>query len=366
VEDLVVTPGFWNGRRVFVTGHTGFKGAWAVAWLARMGARVTGYSHPPETDPALWDLLDLDGVASVYADLNDRAALDAALAQARPEIILHLAAQALVRRSYRDPVGTFASNVMGTVQLLDAARACRDVRAIVVATSDKAYENVEQIWGYRETDALGGRDPYSGSKGAADIAASSMARSFYEPFSEGGHPARVGIVRAGNVIGGGDWSEDRLVPDIVRGCLGSEAAVRLRAPASVRPWQHVLEPLRGYLMVAERLFSGDDAAASAWNFGPARADERAVIEVAQAMVAALGRGRIVTEQAAAALHEARLLRIDSTRADRELGWRPVTTFDDCVRLTADWYAGWASGLPAGDLCARQIAEYEELIADARA
>ncbi len=362
MEDLEVNREFWKGRRVFLTGHTGFKGAWVAAWLARMGAKVTGFAHAPETEPSLWSLLNLPGVRSVFADLNDRAALDRALAEARPEVILHLAAQALVRRSYRDPVETFASNVMGTVQLLDAARACPDLCAVVVATSDKAYENVEQIRGYRETDPMGGRDPYSASKGACEIAAQSMAKSFYAPFGGAGtHPARVATVRAGNVIGGGDWSEDRLVPDIVRGCLGAAGMVTLRAPRSVRPWQHVLEPIRGYLLVAERLAAGDDAAASGWNFGPDRTDERAVLEVAEAVVGALGKGRVVIEEAGAILHEAKLLRLDCTKARVELGWQPVLRFADCIRLTADWYAGWAKGRPADELCRAQIADYESCL-----
>lgn len=361
VEDLEVNREFWNGRRVFLTGHTGFKGAWAAAWLARLGAEVTGFAHAPETDPNLWSLLGLKGVRSVIGDLNDRVALDRALTDARPEVILHLAAQALVRRSYRDPVETFASNVIGTVQLLAAARACAGLKAVVVATSDKAYDNVEQIWGYRETDAMGGRDPYSASKGACEIAAQSMAKSFFTPFAgTGAHPARVATVRAGNVIGGGDWSEDRLVPDIVRGCLGAGGSVTLRAPQSVRPWQHVLEPIRGYLMVAERLFT-EDAAATGWNFGPDRSDERAVIEVAEAVVGALGQGRIVIEETGATVHEAKLLRLDCTKARLDLGWQPVLHFADCVRLTADWYAGWAKGHPAHDLCREQIAEYESCL-----
>jgi CDP-glucose 4,6-dehydratase len=354
-----VNRDFWQGRRVFLTGHTGFKGAWAAAWLSRMGAEVTGYSLAPETDPNLWTLLAPPEVRSVIADLNDRVALDAALAGARPEVILHLAAQALVRRSYRDPVGTFASNVLGTVQLLDAARACDGLRAIVVATSDKAYDNVEQIWGYRETDPMGGRDPYSASKGACEIAARSMALSFFAP--HGPHPARVATVRAGNVIGGGDWSEDRLIPDIVRGCLGPAGAVTLRAPNSVRPWQHVLEPLRGYLMVAERLHAGDDTAADGWNFGPDRRDERAVIEVAEAIVGALGQGRIVIDEAQATVHEARLLRLDCTKARLGLGWIPKLGFAECAGLTADWYGAWANGADPLALTLSQIGTYEDLV-----
>jgi len=362
VEDLGVKRDFWHGRRVFLTGHTGFKGAWAAAWLSSMGAEVTGYALAPETEPNLWTLLGLSGVRSVIGNLNDRPTLDRALAQARPEVILHLAAQALVRRSYRDPVATFASNVMGTVQLLDAARYAADCRSVVIATSDKAYDNVEQIWGYRETDPMGGRDPYSASKGACEIAAQSMAKSFFTP--DGGsqaHPARVATVRAGNVIGGGDWSEDRLIPDIVRGCLGPAGEVTLRAPRSVRPWQHVLEPIRGYLMVAERLAAGDDAAASGWNFGPDRQDERAVIEVADAVVGALGRGHIRIEEAGATVHEAKLLRLDITRARLELGWEPALGFTDTVRMTADWYGAWSRGAAAADLCRQQISDYEGLI-----
>lgn len=361
LEGVGVTPDFWAGRRVFLTGHTGFKGAWMAAILTHLGADVTGYALAPETTPNLWTLLGLKKVRSVFGDLNDRATLDRALADARPEVVLHLAAQALVRRSYHSPVDTFATNVMGTVQLLDAVRACPDVRAVVVATSDKAYDNVEQIWGYRETDPMGGRDPYSASKGACEIAAQSMAKSFFQPHASDGHPARVATVRAGNVIGGGDWSEDRLVPDIVRGCLGEAGQVTLRAPASVRPWQHVLEPLRGYLMVAKRLAGGDDAAATGWNFGPDRQDEQRVIILAEAVVAALGRGRIVIDAEGAKLHEAKLLRLDCTKARVELGWQPVLRFSDCVRLTADWYGDWGAGRDAADLCREQILTYEGIV-----
>ncbi len=355
-----MNAGFWRGRSVLVTGHTGFKGAWLVCWLQAMGARVTGYSLAPEGVPNLWTLLGqgAGAVRSEIADINDRAALERVLAEAEPEVVMHLAAQALVRRSYRAPVETFATNVMGVVTLLDAVRACASVRAVVVATSDKAYDNVEQIWGYRESDAMGGRDPYSASKGAAEIAAASMSRSFFAPFVSG-HPARVATARAGNVIGGGDWSEDRLVPDIVRGCLGATGSVTLRAPRSVRPWQHVLEPLRGYLMLAERLASGDDAAASGWNFGPDRVDERAVIEVAEAVVAGLGKGRIVIDEAGASHHEATLLRLDCTKARVGLGWVPVLRFADTIEMTARWYGGWAAGQSPAQLCRDQIAAYQD-------
>lgn len=352
-----MTAAAFAGRRVLVTGHTGFKGAWLSAWLAGAGAEVTGYAQAPETEPSLWSLLELPNVTSVIADLNDRAALDQAIAKADPEFVFHLAAQSLVRRSYRAPVETFATNVVGTVQLLDALRAAPNLRAVVVATSDKAYENTEQIWGYREIDPMGGHDPYSASKGATEIATAAMRRSFYSDHAEDRHPARIASARAGNVIGGGDWAEDRLVPDIVRGCLEGEGRVFLRHPNAIRPWQHVLEPLRGYMMLAQAL-EQDEMFAQGWNFGPERGDERPVIDVAQAMVRALGRGQIELNPEAATLHEANLLRLDVSQARAGLGWRPVLGFEETVRFTADWYAGWMNGRPATELCQAQIAAFE--------
>ena len=347
------------GRRVLVTGHTGFKGAWLTAWLAGAGARVTGYALAPETSPNLWSLLDLPDVQSVIGDLNDRHALDRVIAETDPEFVFHLAAQALVRRSYHAPVETFTTNVIGTVQLLDALRAAPNLRAVVVATSDKAYENVEQVWGYRESDPMGGHDPYSASKGATEIATAAMRRSYYSDHAATRHPARVACARAGNVIGGGDWAEDRLVPDIVRGCLSGEGCVHLRQPNAIRPWQHVLEPLRGYMMLAQRLDTSEDFARG-WNFGPDRDDERPVIDVATAVVDALGRGRIEIDTAAATLHEASMLRLDVSQARAELGWRPAMTFDETVKLTADWYAGWSRDQPVTVLCKAQIASYETM------
>ncbi|ANT61236.1 hypothetical protein AYJ57_13165 [Salipiger sp. CCB-MM3] len=344
------------GRRVLVTGHTGFKGAWLAAWLAEHGAKVTGYALPAEPGESLWRMLDDGRIRSVEADLNDRAALDAAIADCDPEVVFHLAAQALVRRSYREPVATFASNVLGTVQLLDALRAAPSFRAAVVVTSDKVYENSGQIWGYRETDPMGGHDPYSASKGATEIAAAAMRRSyFYGPGAP--HPARIACARAGNVIGGGDWAEDRLVPDIVRGCLGATGCVVLRQPNAIRPWQHVLEALDGYMRLAGALLDGAPVD-QGWNFGPSRDDERPVIDVARAVVAGLGQGRIEIDPAAADLHEAHLLRIDATQARTALGWTPALGFTETVAMTADWYGGLHRGTPAAALCRAQIASYE--------
>lgn len=352
-----MNPDFWNGRRVLVTGHTGFKGAWLCAWLDAMGARVTGFALEPRGEPNLWSLLSLDArVDSHLADINDAAAVARALAVAQPDVAIHLAAQALVRPSYDSPVETFATNVTGVVTLLDEIRRAPSVRAVVVATSDKCYENFEREDPYAETDRFGGHDPYSASKGAAEIAAISMRRSF---FGAGGHPARVATARAGNVIGGGDWSEFRLVPDIVKGCLGPAGGAVIRSPRAVRPWQHVLEPLRGYLMLAERLHGGEDAFADGWNFGPNRADERQVIEAAEGLVRHLGQGDLRIREDSNAPHEAGILRLDAAKAARWLGWRPVLDFDTTLRMTADWYKGFARGEPAAELTRAQIEGYME-------
>lgn len=338
---MLVNPRFWQGRRVLVTGHTGFKGAWLSFWLAEMGAEVSGLALPPSTEPSLFGILGLEQrCRSVLADINDRKALDALIAEARPEVVLHLAAQALVRPSYAAPVETFATNVMGTVNLLDALRASPDTRAVVVVTSDKVYENLERPEAYREGDALGGHDPYSASKGAAEIVTSSMRRSFFGP---GRHPARIASARAGNVIGGGDWSADRLVPDIVRGCLTGEGVVTLRNPGAVRPWQHVMEPLRAYLMLAERLHQGADHFEEAWNIGPDDTRGHSVEEVARAVVAALGQGRVECMANPDGPHEAGLLTLDSAKARARLGWKPLLDFDLTISLTTSWYAAWRRG-----------------------
>ncbi|WP_247658283.1 CDP-glucose 4,6-dehydratase [Aquabacter sp. L1I39] len=354
----VMVPGFWRGRRVLVTGHTGFKGAWLAAWLARMGAEVTGYAHAPAGEPNLFALCRLETrIRSVIGDINDRPRLAQAMADARPDIVLHLAAQSLVRPSYEDPIGTFATNVTGVVTLLDVVRRTPGIASVVVVTSDKCYDNREWVWGYREADRLGGRDPYSASKGCAEIAAQSMQRSFFKPFTPQGHSARIATVRAGNVIGGGDWSADRLVPDIVRGCLGPEGVVRLRNPQSVRPWQHVLEPLGAYLILAERLATAPDGVDEAWNIGPDPGDDRPVREVAQAMAQALGAGRIDIETQPHAPHEARLLRLDCAKAKSQLGWHPRLRFADAIRLTADWYAAWHRGADMEAMTHAQIDAY---------
>lgn len=355
---LGMEPGFWQGRRVLVSGHTGFKGSWLCAWLSSLGAKVSGVALPPDTSPSLYELLGLEStVSSRLFDINDRARLAELLQESQPEIVFHMAAQSLVRASYVDPVGTFATNVVGTVTLLDAIREVPSVRAVVVVTSDKCYENNEWPWGYRENDRLGGRDPYSASKGCAEIAAESMRKSFFGPYAAGGHPARIATARAGNVVGGGDWAADRLVPDIVRGCLGPSGTVRLHNPGAVRPWQHVLEPLRGYLEIAERLAEQPDGMDEAWNLGPQAELERTAHDVAQALVARLERGTIVLEQATDALHEAHQLRLDCAKARAGLGWRPLLSFADTIGLTADWYLAWSRDSDMRAFTEAQITDY---------
>ena len=359
MENLGMNAGFWRDKRVLVTGHTGFKGAWLSLWLAEMGADVMGFAQPPLSHPNLFDLAGVAGVIkSRIADINNREALDSALAAHRPEFIFHLAAQALVRASYADPVSTFTVNVGGVVSLLDAIRRTPSVRAVVIVTSDKCYDNKEWVWGYRENDALGGRDPYSASKGCAEIAARSMQMSFFKPYAAQGHDARIATVRAGNVIGGGDWSQDRLVPDIVRGCLGESGLVHLRNPGAVRPWQHVLEPLAAYLALAELLATGVDGIDESWNIGPDPSDNRAVLDVARAIQAGLGVGEVVVQPQPSGPHEANLLTLDCTKAKARLGWKPRLAFNDCIGLTASWYSAWHQGADMAKLTREQIAVFQ--------
>lgn len=351
-------PGFWAGRRVLLTGHTGFKGAWLSLWLARLGARVTGFALAPETDPSLHALADLPArVDSRIGDVRDLVALSACMTGARPEIVLHLAAQALVRPSYSDPVGTYASNVMGTVHLLEAVRACPSVRAVVIVTSDKAYENREWVWAYREDEPMGGRDPYSNSKGCAELVTSAYRASF---FGDGGHPARIASARAGNVIGGGDWSLDRLVPDVVR-AFGRGEPVEIRAPGAVRPWQHVLEPLLGYLRLAEALCGEDGARyAEGWNFGPADADCQPVSEVVAGLARGWGTGATWRLAGGTHPHEATFLKVDASKARAHLGWDRRLRLAEALDWTGGWYRAQGEGADAAALTLDQIARYEAL------
>lgn len=358
MEGMEVSPDHWSGKRVLVTGHTGFKGAWLSLWLGEMGAKVFGLSLAPTTRPNLYELLQLDGVVtSTIADINDADVVRTILARNEIECVFHLAAQALVRASYDDPVVTFATNTGGVVTLLNEVRRAPSVAAVVVVTSDKVYDNREWPWGYREDDRLGGRDPYSASKSCAELAASSMQRSYFAPFAAHGHPAKIATVRAGNVVGGGDWSPDRLVPDIVKGCLGGAGEVIVRNPNAVRPWQHVLEPLRAYIHVAEKLTQGQNVD-EPWNIGPDPADNRSVLDVAQALVANLGAGSIVIDSRARGPHEATVLALDSAKARQRLGWSPRLNFARCMELTSQWYIDWHLGRDVATTTRQQIGDYQ--------
>jgi CDP-glucose 4,6-dehydratase len=351
---LVVTRDFWAGRKVFVTGHTGFKGSWLLLMLRELGAEVSGYSLPPPTDPSMFDLLELQhDCRHVIGDVRDMAALEAALTEAQPEIVLHLAAQPLVRYSYDQPVETYAVNVMGTVHLLDACRRVPGVRSIVCVTTDKCYENVGWVWGYRENDRLGGADPYSNSKAACELAVEAYRRSFFS--APDGTTAGVATARAGNVIGGGDFALDRLVPDAMRG-FSAGTPVPIRNPLAVRPWQHVLEPLYGYLLLAEKLH-GDRRFATGWNFGPQTDESASVGTVTEALAAMWGEGASWRQDAADHPHEAATLKLDSTKARLELGWTPRFALDEALHETQIWYKGFQRRENMRDVTERQVRSY---------
>jgi CDP-glucose 4,6-dehydratase len=380
VEGVGLNRSFWSTKRVLITGNSGFKGSWLSLWLADCGAAVTGYSLAPPTTPSLFEVAGVAGVTnSIEGDVRDLVHLRRVIGEAAPDVIVHMAAQSIVREGYADPVTTYATNVLGTVHVLEAARHST-AQAVLVVTSDKCYDNQESAGPYREHDRLGGRDPYSSSKACAELVTSAYRSSY---FSEG--PA-VASVRAGNVLGGGDWAPDRLVPDLIRALEEGRAAV-IRNPDSIRPWQHVLEPLNGYLMLAERLFD-DRTVAGAWNFGPAETDVRPVSWIAEQLRArgAGGRGQenLGTSTStpapralppAPSFHEAHTLKLDSTKARQQLGWAPRLPLQDALQWTVEWHRefqnvgrgfspppgrGGGGGTFARDLTLRQIARYESL------
>lgn len=345
----------WRGRRVFLTGHTGFKGAWLALWLHRLGAEVTGFALPPPTQPSLFEQARVaELLTHVEGDIRDLDAVTAAMRAARPEMVFHLAAQPLVRLSYQQPVETYATNVMGTVHVLEAARQVGGVGAFVCVTTDKCYENREWVWPYRESDPMGGFDPYSSSKGAAELVVAAYRRSFMSDAGIG-----LASVRAGNVIGGGDWAEDRLIPDLIR-AFASGAAPSLRAPHAVRPWQHVLDALAGYLLIAERLFAGEALAADAWNFGPADDDARPVSWIAERFRAAWGGDTAAPlADTREVPHEAGLLRLDTSKARSLLGWRPALPLAATLDWIVDWHRQIADGADARAVTCAQIDAYRD-------
>ena len=329
----LVDADFWRDRRVLVTGHTGFKGAWLSLWLATLGARVTGVSDAIPTDPSFFEITrTAELIDDVRADIRDFDALHEALDNAAAEVVIHMAAQSLVRPSFEDPRGTYETNVMGTVNLLDAVRRTTTARAAVVVTSDKCYENREWEWGYREDEPMGGHDPYSNSKGCAELVTDAFRRSF---FSAPDSPTAVASARAGNVIGGGDWATDRLVPDIMRGALAG-APIRVRNPNALRPWQHVLNPLSGYLVLAQALHASREHA-TGWNFGPADEDARPVRWIADRVTALWPEPLEWAYDRGPHPHEATHLKLDSSRARARLAWRPGWNLDDGLDATVDWY-----------------------------
>ena len=350
-------PEFFRGRRVLVTGHTGFKGSWLSLWLHRLGAQVTGYALSPPTDPSLFELAGVgELVHSVIGDVRDQASLAAAVKGAAPEVVIHMAAQPLVRESYLSPVETYATNVMGTVHLLEAVRSVGGVRAVVNVTTDKCYENREWAWGYRENEPMGGYDPYSSSKGCSELVTAAYRNSYFNEARYGEHGVALGSARAGNVIGGGDWAADRLVPDCVAALLKNEP-VRIRNPHAIRPWQHVLEPLSGYLALAQGLCQEGVRYAGAWNFGPADEDAREVEWIVQRMCSRWqGGARYVVDQGEHP-HEAHYLKLDCSKARGELGWRPRWNLETAIDMIVDWTRGFQRGDDLRELSLAQISSY---------
>jgi CDP-glucose 4,6-dehydratase len=355
VVSASVDPAAWAGRRVVLTGHTGFKGGWLAHWLDRLGARVHGFALEPDTRPNLFDAATVKQRCATHTigDLRDANSIGQAIASADPEVVFHLAAQPLVRASYQDPLSTYATNVMGTAHVLEACRAAPKLRAVVVVTTDKCYENREWHWGYRESDRLGGHDAYSASKACAELVTASYRDAFLAAANVG-----IATARAGNVVGGGDWAADRLLPDIVRAFAAGQAA-RLRRPEAIRPWQHVLDPLHGYLLLAERLLAAEPYFARAWNFGPGIDDSRTVLQVAEAMAGQWGDGARLDVAPDGGPHEASRLALDSSEARTRLGWRPRWDLDATLKATAAWYKAFYAGQDMAAVTRRQIEHFME-------
>lgn len=355
----VIDNEFWKEKPVLVTGHTGFKGSWLSLCLQSLGARVIGYALPAPTHPSLFEIARVgEGMTSIMGDVRDLDHLQSVIAEYRPQIIIHMAAQSLVRNSYANPVETYAVNVMGTVNLLEAARRVGggNVKAVVNVTSDKCYENREWVWGYRENEPMGGYDPYSSSKGCSELVTCAYRNSFFNPADFARHGLGVASARAGNVIGGGDWAQDRLVPDILRAFMSGQPAI-IRNPHAIRPWQHVLEPLGGYLLLAQKLWQEGSAHGEAWNFGPEDADAQPVSWIADQLTKMWGNGASWTISGGGHSHEAHYLKLDCTKARARLGWRPRLALTRALELTAEWYRAQAARTDVVALTRRQILDY---------
>lgn len=349
-----VNPAFWEGKKVFLTGHTGFKGSWLSLWLQSMGAKIKGFSLEPPTTPALFTEAKVAaGMESEIGDIRDFSSIKASITTFNPDILIHLAAQPLVRLSYREPVDTYATNVMGTVHVLEAARQCSHLKAIVNVTTDKCYENREWEWGYRENEPMGGHDPYSNSKGCSELITAAYRNSFFNTADT----AALASARAGNVIGGGDWAADRLIPDILR-AFEQRRPVIIRNPMATRPWQHVLEPLSGYLMLAERLYCEGGAYAEGWNFGPRDDDVRSVEWILNRMVKNWGGGARWRLDTNPQPHEAQLLKLDISKATTRLKWRPLWPLTQTLNSIVEWHQNWLSGYDPHRKTLEQITQYQ--------
>jgi CDP-glucose 4,6-dehydratase len=354
-----MNPAFWRGKRVFMTGHTGFKGSWLSLWLQSMGAEVTGYALNPPTNPSLFEAANVAaGMRSIIGDVRDLNLLQKTMQDANPEIVIHMAAQPLVRYSYANPVETYATNVMGSVHMLEAVRNTRGVKAVVSVTSDKCYENREWVWGYREDEAMGGYDPYSNSKGCAELVTAAYRSSFFNPEHYSEHGVAVASARAGNVIGGGDWAGDRLIPDFIRAIVAGETVV-IRSPNAIRPWQHVLEPLSGYLVLAEKLYTHGNQFAQAWNFGPTDADAKSVGWIMNELVTNWGDGAgFKVDEAAANLHEANFLKLDCSKARMQLGWQPQWDAAETIKRICAWHKAHLKGQDMKVYALGEIGQYQ--------
>ena len=346
-------PAFWQGKRVLLTGHTGFKGGWLSLWLQAMRATLRGLALTPPTEPALFDVARVaEGMDHCIADIRDFAAVTSAMDEFKPEIVIHMAAQPLVRLSYREPIETYATNVMGTVHVLEAARRAGSVRAIVNITTDKCYDNREWAWGYREDEPMGGHDPYSSSKGCAELVSSAYRKSFLK---EAG--IAMATARAGNVIGGGDWAQDRLIPDILR-ALQHKQSVMIRNPHAIRPWQHVLEPLSGYLLLAERLYTHGQADAEGWNFGPRDEDAQPVRWIVERLCDIWGDGACWNLHPGNHPHEANFLKLDISKARQRLQWTPRWSLEAALTRITEWHQAWLTGQDMRAICLTQISQYQ--------
>lgn len=353
-----MNPKFWRNKRVLLTGHTGFKGSWLSIWLQSLGVELTGYALPPPTTPSLFAEAQVErGMISVVGDIRDLKHLQSIFEKCKPEIVIHMAAQPLVRYSYQNPVETYSTNVMGTVHLLECVRNFQGIKAVVNITTDKCYENREWVWGYRENEPMGGFDPYSNSKGCAELVTSAYRSSFFAASGHIPHGTAIASVRAGNVIGGGDWAQDRLIPDMLA-AFQCGVAAKIRNPNSIRPWQHVMEPLHGYLTLAERLYDDGSDFAEGWNFGPNQEDAKPVGWIAERMAVLWGEGASWSIDGNTHPHEANYLKLDISKVRSRLNWRPALALDDALTLTVDWAKQRQIGVDVREITSSQIAKYQ--------